>query len=760
MAAERLTMSGYMYDSSNGEPLIGASIYVKELKQGVVTNVNGYYVFTLPEGVYNVELSYIGYATQRHRITLSRSLSKDFSLEQQRVEIAEIVVTSDDPSRRLEKPQMGVEKLPISDIRKIPAFMGEVDIIKAIQLLPGVQAVSEGTSAFSVRGGTPDQNLVLLDGATVYNASHLMGFFSVFNNDIVKDVTLYKGDIPATQGGRLSSLMEVDTKDGNDQRFSTQGGLGLISARLLLEGPIVKDKLSIWGAGRTSYADIFLPLVGNNSLSDTKLNFFDINGRISWKINDKNRIFLSGYWGQDFFKMQQSTMFRFSNKAATLKWNSIIQPNLYVSTSIVSSWYDYNLEAGTDLLTGAWKAAIEDYGLRHEYTWLIDNNNKFMAGLSSSFKIIHSGNAELIQDNADPLAIDVPVSQSLESAIFVSNEQKIGAVTLRYGLRFSLFNNIGPRKEVLMDENYHKIGSQEYAAGAFYNTYWGIEPRVALSWRIIPTISVKASYSHSVQYLHLLQTSTAGTPLDVWIASNPNIKPQSCDQISIGYFHNVWNDNLTLSAEGYYKFLHNVVDFKDFATVILNTDVDTELRIGKGNAYGIELMARKQKGNLTGWISYTYSRSFRTIPEVNQGMTYRSPSDRPHSVNVVLSYSPLKWLSIGMNWVYATGQPISAPEGRYIINDFGKEEILPVYTGRNQYRMSDYHRLDLSATFDLNSKNKGRYNHEINISTYNTYARKNPWMINFRTDKETHEQYAEMTYLFSIVPSISYNFKF
>lgn len=759
-------LSGGLFDVTTGEPLINAYIYVDELQSGTITDVDGKYSFDLEnQKKYTIRLSYVGYASTYQIVKTGNKdkQNQDFYLEQENKHLDEVIVSGESARKRLEQPTMGVERLEIGQIRKIPAFMGEVDIIKSIQLLPGVQSTSEGSSSFSVRGGAPDQNLILLDGSTIYNASHLMGFFSVFNNDIINDAVLYKGDIPATHGGRLSSLLEINTKEGNNDKFSGRGGIGLISSRLLLEGPLVKDRLTAWISGRVFYAGMFLPLMKNvnYSLSRTRLTFYDINAKLSATINDKHRLFLSGYMGEDFFALTGTGDFDYANKALSLRWSAIVNEKFYLNTTANCSFYNYLGQGSLSGLNGQWKSSIQDYGLRQEYVWDVDSHNHIKFGFSSSYKYVKTGDASMNQEGIEQdLAISIPPTQSLESALFISNEQKYGQVALSYGLRASIFNNIGPQTELILNDNHEMVDSVHYSSGDFYNTYWNLEPRFGMSWKFYKDMSLKVGYSRTAQYLHLIQTTTAGSPLDVWCTSNKNLKPEICDQVSLGYFCNFLNETYQLSVEGYYKYLQNVVDFKDFANIVLNKNIDAEIISGKGQNFGVEFMLKKDRGNLTGWVSYTFSRSFRTIPGINNGVEYSSATDRPHSINVVLNYNIAGWVDIGASWVYATGQPMSAPDGRMDFPDFGYSTTIPIYSGRNQYRMPDYHRLDLTVTFDLNKGKKKRYNHDLNISLYNVYCRHNAWMINFDTDPETGAQVADMTYLFSIVPSVTYNFYF
>lgn len=678
-------------------------------------------------------------------------------------DLDEITIEGESSKKRLDTPSLGLETMTIQQIRHLPSMLGEVDVIKSFQMLPGVQSMSEGSSSFSVRGGAPDQNLILLDGATIYNASHFLGFFSVFNNDVIDKASLYKGDMPATYGGRLSSVLDITTKEGSNSGFHGSGGIGLISSRILLEGPLVKERLTAWVAGRVFYAGMFLPAFKelNPTLGNTGLTFYDVNAKLSAKLSDNHRLYISGYAGQDYMALNNLGSFSYANYAASARWSAIVTQRFYINTSFVFSVYNYKGGGSLNALSGEWKSHIEDYGLRQEYTYNPDEHNHLKMGFATSYKYTKSGDAKMVQEGIDSdLGISLPATRSLETSIFASNTQRYGQVSLTYGLRASIFNNIGPQTELILDDNHQKIDSVRYGRGEFYNTYWNLEPRAGIAWEFYDDMSLKASYSRTAQYIHLIQTSTAGSPLDVWRVSNKNLKPEVCDQVSVGYIWNFYKEQFQFSVEGYYKWLYNVVDFRDFASVMLNKDIDEDILSGSGRAYGVEIMLRRDVGNLTGWVSYTYSRSFKTISGINSGQEYNSTADRPHSINIALNYKINKWIDLSATWVYATGQPFTAPESRYEVDCFGNTEVIPLYSGRNRYRLPDYHRLDLAMTFDLNKGIKKRYNHNINISFYNVYCRHNAWMMSFNTDPETGKQVADLTYLFSIVPSITYNLEF
>jgi len=636
--------------------------------------------------------------------------------------------------------------------------MGEVDVIKAIQLLPGVQASSEGASGFSVRGGNPDQNLILMDEATVYNASHLMGFFSVFNNDAIKDVTLYKGDIPADYGGRLSSLLDVRMKEGNLKKFSGSGGIGTISSRLTLEGPIIKDKTSFLVAGRRTYADLFLPFAKDPDVRDNTLFFYDLNLKLNHIFNEKNRLFLSSYLGQDVYANPFAKM-AFGNQTYTLRWNHLFSARIFSNFTLLHSRYQYEL--GTpegDANSFTWRSKMKDYSAKADLNYYITPEYTLKFGLISTFHDFEPGSAFGTGEGSLFTEFILPTNYALENGVYVSAEQSAGERwNLRYGLRFSSFHNVGPGTIYNFDDDYQPIDSTVHGSGEVYNHFMGLEPRVAVSFMINDVSSVKSSYSRTRQYVHLAQNSTAGTPLDVWFPSTPNVNPQISDQVAIGYFRNLFNNRLEASVEAYYKEMSNAIDFKDHANLLLNRFMEGEIRIGEATSYGLEFLLRKNDGRLNGWISYTYSKTTREVPEINDGNPYSAPYDKPHDIAVVGNFEISNRLWVSANWVYSTGLPVTFPTGRFEYMG----NIAPVYSNRNAYRMPDYHRLDVSISFGSKPKLDRKWHWDLNLSVYNAYGRKNAWAINFvQDDEDPSTTHAEMTYLFPIIPALTWNFRF
>ena len=731
------TVSGHIRDKGNGEDLIGASIMEDSLHRGTVTNPYGYYTLSLPKGKHTLVVSYLGYRRKETTIELRSDMRMNFDLDADTQELKEVVVSAEKRNANVVNTEMSVEKLSAKTIKAAPALMGEVDVLKVVQLLPGVQPTSEGSSGFSVRGGGYDQNLILLDEASVYSASHLMGFFSVFNNDAIKDVTLYKGDIPASFGGRLSSLLDIRTKDGNTQNYAVTGGIGLISSRITAEGPL-GDKASAIVSVRRTYADLFLKLSNDERQRNSSLYFYDMNAKVNYRIDDNNRVFLAGYFGRDKFGYTDLAAMDFGNKTLTARWNHIFSPKLFSNFTLLSSWYDYYLrsdisdQAGQELSSG-----LADYGLKADFSYVPNSMNTIKFGYNFTFHDFHPADGGGTSSESIVGRVAFPKQYAMENVLYVSNEMSIQKkLKLKYGLRYTDF------------ENLHK-GSITYHQQQF-------DPRIGLTYVFNDLHSVKASYSRTSQFIQLASNSTSGSPLDLWFQASKNVKPQKCDQFATGYFRNFASDAYELSAEVYYKDMKDVVDFKDHAQLMLNENLDQELRFGKGYSYGLELMLRKNSGAFNGWVSYTLSKSMRKVEDINQGNWYRSPYDKPHTISTLASYDLSRQWSLSACWVYSSGTPVTYPTGRFQIEG----DYVPIYSGRNEYRYPAYHRLDLSATWKLSPPGK-RFRNELNFSLYNAYGRKNAWTILFRPEPNAPDSYyAEKIYLFTFVPSITWNFSF
>ena len=750
---------GTIKDADSGETLVGAAVYNDSLQKGTITDYNGYYDLQLKPGQYLIRFSYLGYTTIEKRITIDETRKRlNINMKSESQMLDNVVITSQKKDANVRELAMSMQKLEMVRIRKIPALMGEVDVIKAIQLLPGVQAASEGSSGFSVRGGSPDQNLITLDDAPVYNASHFLGFFSVFNNDVVKDATLYKGDIPASYDSRLSSVLDVKTLDEIPDRFTMTGGIGILTSRLMVNMPFNKQRTSVMLAGRVTYGGLITPYIIDR-LKKTRLHFYDLNGKITHVFNKNNRLYLSAYNGYDKIGIVNMMSIGYGNTTATVRWNHIFGSKLTSNLSFHITRYRYDVDVTMKPYDFSITAGINDYTGKYDFSWLMNDKITARFGISSTFHRYSQGE---LHDRTGVVAEFMNVDdnakvyrKAIESALYYGHDHNITPFfSIRYGLRLSMYQNIGDETLYLFDDNYVKYDSIIYGKGVIFNTEVNLEPRLAMMYRLTPVSSVKASYSRTVQYAQIANNATGGLPFDVWFPSSPNIKPQKCDQFAVGYFHNFRGNDIETSGEIFYKNLTDVIDFVDDAVFYGNLLIDGEVRVGKGRSYGAEFIIRKNYGKLTGWIAYTYSRSFRTVKGISHDQEYRSPYDRPHCISIVVNYEFTDRLNASANWIYNTGQPVTYPYGKY--SDHGS--TYAIYNGyRNQSRYPDYHRLDISVT--LKGKRHERWQGEWNASIYNVYGRHNTWAVTFKPG-ENNTIETERMYLFSVIPSISYNFKF
>ncbi len=748
----KFTISGTIKDGKTGEELIGATIFLKDTTGiGAVTNAYGFYSLTIPASKKEIAVRYVGYEDYSVTLDSMKSQSINVSLSPASKTLKEVEVKATKSNENITTSQVSAIKLDIKQLEKIPVLFGEKDILKTIQLLPGVQPASEGNAGYYVRGGSNDQNLILLDEATVYSPAHLLGFFSVFNNDAIKDATLYKGNMPAEYGGRLASVLDLKMKEGNSKEYVIGGGIGLISSRLNIEGPIVKDKGSFIVTGRRTYADLFLKLSKKENLKKSILYFYDINAKANYRIGKRDRIFLSGYFGQDKFGLQDRFTIVYGNATATLRWNHIFSDKLFSNTSFIYNEFNYTI--GINVASIDVKSQIRDFSLKEDLDYYLNSKNKLKFGFLTTFHTIVPGQV-ISSDTARIGNIILTKNYGWESSVYAQHEISLwNKVNINYGIRLSVFSQVGPSKYFKFP-NEDAIDTFNLKLGQFGKTYFNPEPRVSISYNFIPSMSFKAAYSRNVQNLHQLSTTTTSAPTDRWIMTSNNTKPEISDQVSAGYFVNFHKDMFELSVEGYYKWMQNQIDYKNGATLRANEAVETELLYGVGRAYGAEFFFKKKEGKFTGWVSYTFSRSERKFPTVNRGTWFASRYDRTHDLSIVLMYDITPRINISATWVYYTGLAATFPIGKYVLNG----EIVPLYGDRNQDRFPAYHRLDIGATFVL--KKRKTWEHDLNISVYNLYARKNAYSIDFKTDYNTGTSYAEKTYLFRIVPSITYNFKF
>ncbi len=760
-AQQKGVVTGVARDADSGETLVGVAVYEETLKIGVVTDTKGTFKMELPYGNHALQFSFVGYKTLVKEVVVgAKPQQLNVRLQPEATTLTEVEIASQKSDENVSRMAMSVQTLDMITIKKIPALMGEVDVIKTIQLLPGVQAASEGSSGFSVRGGGTDENLILLDDAPIYNASHFLGFFSVFNNDVVKDATLYKGDIPANYGGRLSSVLDVTVKDEMPKKLAGQGGIGLVTSRLMLETPAFNQQTSLLLAGRTTYAGLVIPFLGEEA-EGSNIYFYDFNAKVTQRINDNNRLFASVYHGRDRFDMVDMLGLGYGNSSATLRWNHIFGKRLTSNLTLLGTRYNYDIDIWFDPYDFSLRAGSEGAELKYDFAMLWNENHTSRFGFTSSFLSFDQGELE---DRGGALAqylnldsLTVVKRKGLEHALYFTHDHTITPrFSMRYGLRLSCFQNIGAEDFYLFDEEYQVKDTLHYGKGEIFHTEIHPEPRLAAMFRIDEVSSVKASYSRTFQYVQVASAATGGLPFDVWFPISPNVKPQRCDQFAMGYFRNFDHDAIETSVEVYYKDLAHVIDFKDNAMTYGNVLIDGELRFGKGRSFGVELLVRKNTGKLTGWISYTYSRSLRTIEGINFGKEYRSPYDRPHNFVVVANYEITPRLSVAANWIFNTGQPVTYPYGQYTLGGI----TYAVYNGsRNESRYPAYHRLDLSMTWQLPDHKWKRWDSELNVSVYNAYAHHNTWAVTFSQDEQGGIK-TEKMYLFSTVPSISYHFKF
>lgn len=755
IAQQTYSVSGTVKDKKNGELLIGVSVKVSEDPTiNVAANEYGFYSLSLPAGTYTIIISNPGYKDFEQQIKVDQNMKLDLPLlpqEETTKAIDEVVVTAVKKDKNLTSAQMGAETLNIKSIEKLPVLFGEKDVMKTIQLLPGIKSNGEGSSGFSVRGGATDQNLILLDEAPVYNASHLLGFFSTFNSDALKDASIIKGNSPAQYGGRLSSVLDVKMKDGNNKDYNLNGGIGLISSRLSVEGPIQKEKSSFIVSGRRTYADLFLKT--NKDYKDNKLYFYDLNLKANYQINENNRIYLSGYFGRDVLGLGDTFNTDWGNTTATLRWNSIISSKLFSNTSFIYSNYDYKISLKNDDTVFDLNSKIRDWNLKQDFTWFAGNKHSVRFGLQSIYHTLTPSSASGTTVSSFPRN----PRYSWENAVYINDDFKATEkLTVNYGVRLAIFSVLGG-DTFNTYENGVLTDSKFLEKGKFGKTYVNPEPRISANYRINEVSSVKGGYSRNTQNLHLLSNSNSGNPTDQWIGSSYTVKPEIADQISVGYSRNFNNNNYELNAEVYYKSMKNQIDFKNGAQIGFDagSDVESELLFGKGRAYGLELIAKKKSGKLTGWISYTLSKTERKIDGINNNEWYNARMDKTHDLSIVATYqlNP-KWSFSGL-FVYSTGNAVTFPTGKYELNG----QTIFQYSNRNADRMPAYHRMDLSATYEPTSNKRFRGSWTFGI--YNLYGRENAYTINFEDNPDRPGTTRAMqTSLFRWVPNITYNFKF
>ncbi len=763
--ADKVSISGYVKDSKTGEDLIGVAIFEKASNVGVNTNAYGFYAITTTKGKHIFTFKYLGYQTIDVEIDLQTNMSKNINMEVVGKKLNDVKINSKKKDEHVQTVQMSTNTISMEQLKKVPALFGEVDLIKNIQLLPGIQSAGEGTSAFFVRGGSSDQNLILLDEAPVYNASHLLGIFSVFNADAIKSAEIYKGAIPAQFGGRLSSVVDIRSRDGNLKKHTGSASIGLLSAKATLEGPLKKDVGSYIVSARRTYFDLFLLGSSDKNVSSTSLYFYDVNAKVNYKLGNKDRLFIAGYFGKDVFGSKLFGL-DWGNATGTIRWNHVFNNRLFLNTTAVFSEFNYGLGIKNDVQGFNWTANIREYSLKQDYSYSLNNKNDLKFGGQISSRTFQPGTVKPTSSNSIFKEFIIPKNYSLEYGLYVNNEQKASSrITLQYGLRLSAFQNNGATIYTYANNDKKDVKQiTDTLKNDFFDidrTFIGLEPRLATRYLINTTSSIKASYSRTYQYMHMLSNATAPLPITMWVPSSRYIQPQSADQVALGYFKTLFDGKVEVSAEGYYKWLNNVIDFKDNAQLLLNPAIETDILRGKGWSYGLELYAKKSVGKTQGSISYTWSVTQLQIDGINNGKAYFASWDRPHNINLSISHELNDRWSFGANWNYSTGRPVTLPAAKYYF-DYGTAVY---YTERNGERTPDFHRLDVSANLKSKKKEGRKWESTWNFSIYNLYNRQNPFSVysqnvnsgqeNTGTDKQI-----VMSWLFPLIPSVTYNINF
>jgi hypothetical protein len=782
---KNFTLSGYVKDASNGEVLIGAVVYIPSINKGATTNVYGFYSLSVPAGEYDIKYSFIGYDDIVKKINLLKDERVNLELKVSS-QVMEEVVIEGKANQNVESTQMGQMELNVEKIKSLPAFMGEVDILKTIQLLPGVQSAGEGNTGFYVRGGGPDQNLILLDEAPVYNASHLFGFFSVFNADALKNVNMIKGGMPANYGGRLSSVLDINMKDGNYKEFHGEGGIGLIASRLTLEGPLKKDTSSFIISGRRTYVDVVAqPFIKDDApLKGSGYYFYDLTAKLNYKISDKDRLFLSGYFGRDVFTYKDRILglqfqVPWGNATGSLRWNHLFSDKLFVNTTAIFTDYDFAFSSEIADFKFAISSGIRDYNIKQDYSYFANTFHTFKWGWNYIFHrfiptsfTASAGDVDFGTDDPAKILAHEAAGYFLDE--FTVNEN----LKLNIGLRYSMFQQVGPFTRYYRNESTNTPDSiRTWDRGEPVKFYNGLEPRFSARYSLPDKSSIKIGFSHNYQYIHLASISSVSLPTDLWFPSSELIKPQIGTQYSAGYFRNFKKNMYETSVELYYKDLKNLIEYKENAQPEDNVDdnIDNQLTFGNGYSYGAEFFLKKTSGDFNGWIGYTWSRTMRIFPEIDGGRPFPAKYDRRNDLSIALQYDITSRLNVGVIFVYATGNAISLPERRYY--SFLENRVITVWSTRNGYRMIPYHRGDISFTYkgketktivDAETGEEKEIKKKLisswNFSVYNVYNRANPYFLffNYSGDLATNNISTEafQVSLFPILPSLTWNFKF
>jgi hypothetical protein len=768
--SQKATLSGTVIEDGTGETLLNVTVNIIELKTGTITNTYGYYSITLPTGAYTVQYSSIGYATVEKKISLNDNVKIDLSLKEQGEELDAIVITADVEKMSTKSPQMSVNALSIETIRKIPVVLGETDLIKALTLLPGVSNAGEGSAGFNVRGGAADQNLVLLDEATLYGSDHLFGFFSVFNPDAIKDLKLYKGGIPARYGGRVSSVLDIYQRDGNKQKFSGTGGIGVVASRLLFEGPIIKEKASFLIGGRSSYAHLFLPLFDVDNVA----YFYDLNAKASFNLDDNNRLYMSSYFGRDVFNVNNLFGNTFGNSFVNIRWNHIYNEKWFSNASVIYSDYNYGLEL--QFVEFTFDSGITNMNVKYDLTNFVNDKVKMKYGINSIYYEFDPGRIKPTTSTSGINDRQLTKKYALENGVYAEGEFKISnQININAGLRISSFNRLGQESLNIYENNQALLYNEDLsvyesadAIGTFSSSrsetlksFVNLEPRFSIAYSIDDDTSIKASYQRINQYIHLISNTNAPTPFDLYVPSGTFIKPQKGDQVAAGFFKNI--EDYSIETEVFYKTVQNRLDYIDGADLIANDAVEQILLEGEARAYGLEFLLRKNEGRLQGWIAYTLSRSEQRTPGrtalepgINNGEWYSAAWDKTHDLTVTANYELNKKWDLGANFTLQTGQPITYPNGQYEFDGL----FIPTFEARNSSRLPIVHRLDFSATYTPKPNKKNGWQSSWVFSLYNAYNRRNAVSITFGENEDTNRNEATRLAIFGVIPAITYNFNF
>lgn len=764
-AQNKFTISGYVKDKKNGESLYGVNVYAKETMKGGSTNEFGFYSLTLPQGEYTIIASFLGYQNFEQAVSLNKDLRINIELGASEIVTQVVEITGERKDRNVESTKMGTIDLPIEQVKSIPALLGEVDIFRTLQLLPGVMSAGEGNSGFYVRGGGPDQNLILLDQAVVYNPGHLFGFFSVFNSDAIKNVNLIKGGMPASYGGRLSSVVDVSMKEGNMKKYNVEGGIGLISSRLTVQGPIKKDKSSFIVSGRRTYIDLLtrpiLKRANDGQFAGNEYYFYDINAKLNYTFSDKDRLYVSGYFGRDVFSFNDPAFnirIPWGNATATMRWNHLFSNKLFMNVVGIYNDYNFAVEAKFQDVRFNLYSGIRDVGSKVDFDYFPNSNHTIKFGVEHTWHTFQPYSASGSSAGEQIVNTDITKKFGHESGIYFQDDFNITDwLKVNAGIRGSMFNNVGPQVKYVLDDSNRPIDTLNYDRSQHIKTYLGLEPRLSTRITLNSSTSIKSGYSYNNQYIHLVSSSTTTLPTDLWVPSTPLVQPQRGWQVATGVFKNFKDNMYETSVEVYYKKMKNQIEFGESFVPELGSDIEDAFVFGEGRSFGAEFFVKKAFGKFNGWIGYTISKTDRVFPDLNDGRRFPARFDRRHDANVVLVYDISERWNVSATFVYGTGIATTLPIGRYFIEG----NVVNQYGDRNSYRLAPYHRADIAATYVMKRK---KYYSDITMSIYNLYNRRNPYFIYFSPEGSIAsgnlDLKAKQVSLFPILPSITWNFKF